>query len=386
MTASSPDGYREVASTLTPPAVSQYLAAQNWHLESRREGVSEIWRAAGDRARIMLPLATDYADFRQRFRDALFALGRINDWDPDELQERITAAHSDLFYVRLDQRMRDGTIPFRQAENTVDSIFRMLTAAAVTAANPERSHRGRRPQHVDEFLDEDVRLGHTKPGSFVFTVVTRLPDRAADGIDGSAGATPVTPFARQAMETLAKGLRSTKALTQAWDPYLVDSPSESGVSAGLVESLERMAEPKILRSIDFSFEWAMSTRRPEIGPDRVVLDQEAIAALPRIRERLTRREEPPRREQIVGVVHSLTRGGAADDEAGEVIVLADVNGRERNVHVPLDGEGHRWAIRAYEARLPFMVTGDLYYERRAWRLGGEITVDTSFLRHYFHED
>ncbi|MFD0630185.1 hypothetical protein ACFQ2K_54040 [Streptomyces sanglieri] len=36
---------------------------------------------------------------------------------------------------------------------------------------------------------------------------------------------------------------------------------------------------------------------------------------------------------------------------------------------------------AYERQLPFTVTGDLTYERRAWRLTGRIEVDPSFLRH-----
>jgi len=39
----------------------------------------------------MLPLATDFVDFPQRFLDALHALGQIYHWDPAQLAERITA-------------------------------------------------------------------------------------------------------------------------------------------------------------------------------------------------------------------------------------------------------------------------------------------------------
>ncbi|WP_433180317.1 hypothetical protein [Actinoallomurus sp. CA-150999] len=86
--------YREIASMLTPAAVSQYLAAERWQLESRQDQIKEIWSLADSgtlKARIMLPLATDYEDFGQRFYDALRTIGGINDWDAAKLQERIIA-------------------------------------------------------------------------------------------------------------------------------------------------------------------------------------------------------------------------------------------------------------------------------------------------------
>jgi hypothetical protein len=42
-----------------------------------------------------IPLATDYADFRERFSEALTALGRINGWSPGEVEQRITAARAE---------------------------------------------------------------------------------------------------------------------------------------------------------------------------------------------------------------------------------------------------------------------------------------------------
>ncbi|WP_280293252.1 hypothetical protein [Nocardia abscessus] len=50
----------------------------------------------------------------------------------------------------------------------------MMKAAATTADDPTHSQRGRRSAVVTNFLEDDIRLGHTKRGSFVFTVVTRL--------------------------------------------------------------------------------------------------------------------------------------------------------------------------------------------------------------------
>jgi hypothetical protein len=385
------DPYREIASILTPAAVSQYLASEDWELEYRQDRVREVWRlpASGDRARrgrIMLPLASDFEDFPQRFYDALHALGRINDWDADQLQERITAARADLFFIRLDQAMTDGTIPFRQAESTISAIYKLMKSAATTAADPRHSHRGKRPASVTEFLDEDVRLGHTKRGSFVFTVAARLgvpmlsePDTsgAPQGVDDA-----VTPFARRAMETLARGLQTTESLTRDENTDALQDPARWGLSAELVESLERMIQPEGLRTIDLRFEWATAGPQPEVGSRPITLKHSSSGQLARVRERLVRQEQPPSRETLVGAVCRLSREDSDNDgeEVGTVVLQAEVKGRTRNVSVTLSGQDHQWAITAYQEKVPLTVTGSLAFERGAWRLSNP-EVDSSFLQY-----
>ncbi|UNZ18048.1 hypothetical protein HC362_14265 [Streptomyces sp. 891-h] len=385
MTRSTLDSYREVASALTPSAVSQFLASHDWELELQQPKVREVWRYAASplatAPRVMIPLATDFADFAPRFVDALESLGHIHDWDAGKLLERVIAARADLFFVRLDQEMMDGTIPFQQAEKTLQALLKMMKAAATTAADPHHSHRGRRPAAVNDFLNEDVRLGHTKRGSFVFTIVSRLGEAEPQPMGGREQ--PTISFSRHVMETLARGLETTKRLTQTWSQEAFASPSSLGLSAGLVESLEEMSRPEHLRSLDLSFEWAAAERKPDVGLATIVLDQDLIAELPSVREQLVRGEEPVRRETLIGSVKSLVRDEStpSEEEAGTAIVVAEINGKTLRVHVPLAGEDHGWAIMAYEQRLPFTVTGDLAYERRAWRLSGRIEVDSSFLRH-----
>ena len=388
------DGFAEAAAALTPSAVSQFLAASQWELESKRDKVREVWRlpgAEGDlRGRIMLPLATDYADFPQRFRDTLFSLGHINHWDPAELYEHVVATHADLFFVRLDQAMVDGTIPFQQAEQTLQALYKMLRAAATTTADPTHSHLGRRPHVVTEFLDEDVRLGHTKHGSFVFTVVTRLnnaappPIQQVDEPSDTRQVEQVAPFPRRVMETLARGLQATEQLARHWDPAMFENPGGLGLSAGLVESLEDMTQHPSLRSLELSFEWAAAVPSQSASIPPMTLDREVIGELPRVREYLVRREEPPRRETLVGLVKSFARDDYPSDDldTASVTLLAEVNGKPRSVHMTLSQDDHWWAVFAYLRKLPFTVTGDLAYERRAWRLTGGVEVDPSFLRHH----
>jgi hypothetical protein len=370
--------YRAVAAALTPTDVSQFFeVSYQWELEQRVDHVQEIWvRPPSDdipKARIMLPLATDYADYEQRFEDALRAIALINHWDADEVQRHIISTNADLFLVHLNQIRGDDTIPLRQAEVTVDAISEMVKAAAITAATPNRSQRGGRlPNVVSTFLEEDVRLGHTKPGSFVFTVITRLNDSADSGETDS-----LPMFPRTVMETLARGLETARDLAQGTTSVSIDDAAQSGLSAGLVESLEDLGSQEDLRSLELSFEWATTKPRPPVGAEPIRLQRSELQELAGVRELLLRREEPPRRATLFGMVKELARedGILESDDVGSAIISAEVNGRRRNVHVTLSGEDHLRAIEAYQRRRPLIVTGDLVFERRAWRLVGDIEVD-----------
>lgn len=385
--------YQEIAAVLTPTAVSQFLAANYpWELEDRVDQVKEIWTrpAVGTtpRARVMLPLATDYVDYAQRLADALRAIAIVNDWTTVEVERHILATHADLFYVQLDQVQADDTIPLGQAETTIDALYEMVKAAAITAAAPHRGQRGGRlPGVVSAFLEDNVRLGHTKRGSFVFTVVTRLdppsqePHEPPSPSHTDADAMPAFP--RRVMETLARGLETTRDLAVRKQPVSAEAAAHSGMSAGLLESLEDIVRPEGLRSLELSFEWAVAAARPTVGLEPIRLEHAHVSELARVREEFLREEEPPHRETLFGIVRELTREDESlDADAGAVVISAEVNGRRRNVHMVLYGEDHSRAITSYQQQLPLIVTGDLVFERRAWRMVGDIDVDASLIERH----
>jgi hypothetical protein len=337
----------------------------------------------------MLPLATGYTDFLDRFVDALIAVGDINNWSAEEVERHIAGTRADMLVIRLDQHGVGESIPLKQADTTLDAIYQMLKHAAVTTAAPGRIHRGGRlPSAVSAFLDENVRLGHTQRGSFVFTVVSSLDDPAeldkpmhdAPSLADEAAAGPL--FSRRVLETLARGLETTRDLTRDKQVKSLESPARHGLSAGLIESLEAIAAPDDLRSVTLQFEWASAVPAPSVGRMPIRLEHAEVADLVRVRELLLREEEPPHRETLFGHVISLSRDGdglLGESEAGSVVISAEVNGRKRNVHLELAGADHDLAIRAYQLQAPLIVSGDLVFERRAWRLTGDIEVDARLL-------
>src|SRR5260221_1344648 len=120
----------------------------------------------------------------------------------------------------------------------------MLGPAAMPTATPNQVFKGGRlPAPVSAFLEDDVRLGHTQRGSFVFTVVARLdsPDES-EAPDSTLQAGPQTrQFPRRVMETLALGITTARDLAQGNGPAALSDPAQWGLSASLVESLEAIA-------------------------------------------------------------------------------------------------------------------------------------------------
>ncbi|WJJ10804.1 hypothetical protein P9990_19825 [Prescottella equi] len=410
---------RVTSGSLMPPEqLKRFLGVNRWAIVEDHLNEWEIWRAPEDlhSPTVTLLFDEEYFDYDTRLFEANQLVQRAYQIDAVELAERITSLSADLFFVRIDQFSRDGTIPFKQAQRALESISTMVRAAATTTANPAHSHRGRRPAEVESFISDSLRLGHTKKGSFVVTAVARFDDEPPEfaapreikvdaglGIEGDArgdagdfsegpyvnyiegpsiGASAeeeaVLPFGRRVMRTLSRGLDAARRAAQ--DQTAIGIALEEGLSLELVEALEKISSEQGLRTIDVTFEWSPTIPHPSAVPERVVFEQEVIRALPTVAEALQIHDRPTRTE-IVGPVVGLSRSvsNGAPGGSGPVTILADVHGSLRKVTVELDGEEHEWAIRAYQDHFPVIVSGELT-KRRTWRMEGAVSLDVEAAR------
>jgi hypothetical protein len=306
-----------------------------------------------------------------------------------DLVQEIASVSTDIFFVRLDQTTIDGTIPFKQATALLNAIQKMVRAAATSAANPEHSHTGRRPAAVNEFIEDDLRFGHTKRGSFIITVAARLdtPDgaevlAASEASPATSAQNTVKPFSRQVMETLAMGLAATKrhvaddADFQDYEDY--EAARTDGMSFELVQSLLDVTDVDGLRSVDLSFQWATAGPPPPATSSEVVFQSEELPQLVEVRDRL-KVTEVPKEQTLTGRVTDLSREelGAGQEERS-ILLEAEINGGLKKIKVPLTAAEYEWAIFAHQRRLLLTVTGTPV-RRGRWVMEGIITVDTRFL-------
>lgn len=407
----------QASDALIPPeALKRFLAAHRWSIVEDRRGEWEVWRSPQDlhAQTVTLVFDDEYVDYETRRFEANQAILAAYDFTLLDLSERITSLSADLFFFRIEQESVDGTIPFKQAQRALDSIATMVRAAATTVASPAHSHRGRRPKEVDQFLAEDLRLGHTKKGSFVVTAAARFDEGSTpavlpapvnsdadseqievdvdDATPDAEAESPVThtdsqavediavPFSRRVMTTFSKGLAAARGV--ATDETPVGTAVEDGLSLELAEALEKISGEEGLQTIEVTFDWseAIPQRQADV-PQVVRFERGILDSLPRVAEALQIRE-PATEVEIVGPVVALSREVPTEgdvDQTGEVTIRADIDGRFRKVIVELDGDEHEWAIRAYREHFPVIVTGELV-KRRSWRLEGYVSLDVEAAR------
>jgi hypothetical protein len=382
------NAFREYSDVLTDANVAQFLATKRWSIQRDRD-FDQIWVSSSSSLKsssvLQLPRDSGLMDYSRRMVEVLETLCEAYGWTPSEVANQVALARADLFFVRVDQHMSDGTIPLRQASTLLDSIDQMIRSSAISAYSPTSSGRGRMPGAVNDFLTDDVRMGHTKKGSFIITVAARLDDLDLANLqDPPPDAKP--SFTRQVMTNLNRSLIATKKQVQGSDaskPTLSEAV-DGGLKLPVIQALENMSDAEGLRNLDMSFEWAASEHVDSGVQDRVLLSKSELSALPGIRERMTKRWEP-QLETVVGPVVELRRSEtpSQDKEDLEIVMRADVDGRLVKVAVPLSGTDYDWAIRAHRAKLPFTVTGVLGKKGNSWRLTDSIEVDREFLEHHF---
>ena len=163
---------------ISPNSVATYLAASGWELVLS-DPSKMVWHLQEGRSRrvsVMLPLDRTYVDYSDRFDEALNKLCQVHNWGIEQLVSDILQSRSDLLLIRADQATLNDSIPILQAKQLLSGSVDMLIAAARATVSPRASFRGNYPESTRDFLNQDVRMGHTRRGSFILTVLTSLTD------------------------------------------------------------------------------------------------------------------------------------------------------------------------------------------------------------------
>lgn len=412
MSRSFVDEFREFADILAPRSLHQFLAVQAWTLHSQVPFM-ETWVHADSATQaasvVHIPRDPESVDFSRRLAEAAERVARTFDWSISELAEQVASVHADIFYVRVRSSDSDGTIALGQASSTIDAIEKMVKSAAIITSNPLAKGTGRTSERVSTFLDEDVRMGHTRRGSFIITVAARLQERPA----GATGvfATPERPvaplpterhaevpvadaqqiqvpdaemdFTRRVMTTLSRSLEVTSRHLRYGDDFIdLDNAQAEGMTVPIVEALKEIASQPGSSGIDLKFEWSPILEQEPAVPQQIVFEPTEVERMPVTIERMKRHTEPTDVVDVIGPVVALSREESDGAESGEVHVLADVGGSPRKVGIDLIGVAYDWAIYAHRHHLPFSAAGVLGKEKNRWKIVDRLSVNTEFLQRY----
>lgn len=420
------------AEIAAPDFIASYLASSGWTV-SRADNTRMLWTFPDlDRGRplsLMLPLDSTFADYEDRLSEVVARLCALNSWDVDELALNIVQARSDLLLIRADQATYNDSIPLRQAEQMITGSSDLLLSAARATLSRRAHFHGKSPDLAREFMDQDVRMGHTRRGSFILTIVTSLTDRgpsshsteptattneaggpearvavrersddeiraeafrAAEATSSISTESPVDdggsdptdspripPFQRRVMSTLATGLSAAQGLALARSGAgSIDDAIQAGMSSNMLDSIDKMSSFEGLRALDLRFQWSRIEPIPRDQPTEIVIPHSVFSTLKSTSETLKERPEIARRETIVGRIARVDIDDE-DHKSGEGIFrIKGITGKaDQAANMLLSGKGYSLAYRALRSRQLITATGHLEKVKGVWWLTGDVVVE-----------
>ncbi|MEV7872473.1 hypothetical protein AB0P17_41645 [Streptomyces sp. NPDC088124] len=253
---SGASAFRALVSSVSPSLISDFLNYSGWVLTERREGLLEYWLEPNsadhpaERNPLLLPLNEEMRDFDRRLAELLAYLAEYFDDDGPQLLQRINDLNWDTLVLRMESVDNDDSVHLIHATKTLDAGMEMLRMSTLYTLNPDRSNwRGNPGSQALEYLQEGVRLGHTRRGSFTFPILSRA--------GASSGYGP--PLGRRVMMNFAMAL----ARIHRWpDGETWRSDETSFFDISMAKSLVSAASDAGFNQLSVSFRWASSRPLP----------------------------------------------------------------------------------------------------------------------------
>jgi hypothetical protein len=358
---------KQVLESLQPLDVVTYLKARDWR-EQKVPGRPWAVFHSGD-YEIGLPLRKDLRDFASRMADVLRTLELAEGRDQIALLADLSSSSADVIRVRVAAaETEDGTLRLSRAAEIVGGAKDMMLAAACAAVDPKIYYPSRKSQVATDFL-RNVRMGQTERGSFVVTLVTRVPPRLIGDQEQSDLRIP-EPFERRVTNTLASALScveqaSYAALTTGNLEPFEDAVSH-GVSANLCAALAGLTgADDQTRYVEIALSWAHSwPPQPPLAANFSVSRDWSIVL--KEAARILKQKAPREQFELSGPVFRLMRG--PDKAEGDVTVRGQVDEEPRSVWMRLSGSDYEKALAAHAEGRLISAIGELRNEHGRYAL------------------
>lgn len=351
-------------SQIRPRDVGIYLRRRGW-IQSYQiaNKLADVWRKSVGEAEeeTLVPTVRDVPDYAERVARILSQLAKVEGRSQLDLWTDLVSVSCDLFTVRVQPaRAQEGVLPVDVAKGVIDGSLGIMMSSACSAVAPKPYFRTRKPGEAATWV-EGVKMGLTRPGSYVFVFMLDVPD---PGLQSREALDTISlndaPFSRRVLGKAAQALDTVRSAvqlqseTQSFDGFM--RGVDFGVSANLCDALESVLQPDDLRLVDFSFSWSLRAAAIEV-PLNVELSTSAVDTISRASE-LLKAEAPPEEMQIEGYVTKLVRPQDVH-EKGEVTVDVLLDEGPRKVIVQLPRPQYEAAVDAHKRKRKIVCSGNL---------------------------
>lgn len=352
---------------ITPDQLSAYLTLRGWSNDGRIGSLASIWHRPEPQqndVEILLPVADQAKDFKDRLFDAVEALGAYEARSPVDVISDVVGHFADRIRVRVFHfDVEGGTIPLEDGVLLNERARDLMEAAACASLSKRRQFIGRKPEEATEYI-KTLRLGQTEIGSYVVNIIAPMPPQQTDQLG-----LPSVPITNLVTATLSSGLRALDSAIQAvsngGSTVAYEEAVNNGVSANLCDALVGLSGVNIRRGFEVTISPAGNSAAPSpistFFFDRDKVERVAEAAAHYKREDYTLYDRT-----ITGSIEKLDRPMA--EQRGTVTIATVLGGQPKNVSVELDEHEYQQAVDAHGRKDVVQCQGDVRVTARAARL------------------
>jgi len=361
----------EAVRAIRPVDAALYLRSRGWIKQEVAIDRASLWLygQGDDEFEVLLPMDVELRDYALRMGDLLAVLAAAEKRSQWQVYSGLLTVTSDVMRIRIaDPELSDGTLPIEEHAKIAQKTRDLVLAAACATTERRPVWHKRKPAQAMEHVRR-VRIGQSERGSYVVTVISRVPPLLHAKTEQSFEMD--VPFERQVTQTLAQSLLELDhaaehaALTQEMEAF--DQAVQHGVNANLCDAVVGLwGDDEVQRNLEFTFSWSPArpaapdaVRRVALSSDRVPLIREAGKQM--------REREPLPDFELSGPVVKLERAEGAP--TGRVTIIGLIEDRQARVVVELADQPYHVAVQAHDSGRTIRTSGTLAKEGRGFVLG-----------------
>lgn len=358
----------EILMAISPIELAAYLRSTGWEEEHEHGSRASIWtRSNGStESQILLPLDKSLRDYTLRISTAIAVLEDVENRSQLSIISDLGLTSADVIRIPINYNAAgDGTMSIEDGMSCLEDMRNLILASACSTIKPRAIHPTRKPDRASEYIKR-VRLGQTERGSYVFTIISKVPPQITADQSGQLFPLQEEPFERKVTKTLAHALHSVRliALRAAATGTLENFQEaiEHGVSANLCDALVSLGskmDPS--KGMPIRFSWAPTRPLHDEIPSQILLSQDLLPFIEGASQ-VMKTTSPDTEIETTGYVIALQREEA--DSVGRIQVVDLESERPRKIHIDLPQHLYTLALSAHSEGRKIKCSGDLVKEGR----------------------
>ncbi|MEU9945659.1 hypothetical protein [Streptomyces lavendulae] len=291
-------------------------------------------------------------------------VARLERRSPEDVARDISRQFLDVTDLRAqDDDIDEGTISLQAGLGLFNAANHLMVSAAAATIN-RQGYYGRGIPRAAHAHARRLRLGQTRPGSYVLPVISSArfgtTARDAEGLPHLDVASEDTYFDRRVLATLSRSLEALAEMTMRRDRMptrsdIRDSVGE-GVSSELCAAVLEVIGKGKVELFDIAFNWAPASPVPDDLTRRIEFSSVNAEILEEVQSELKESDEPSE-VVLYGVIRRMAL--KENEESGRVSLDTVIEGRKRSVSFDLDLATYRRAAQYHGDRRRVVVTGIL---------------------------